>query len=138
MVRDTASGAIYIPGYGCYGYPDYQNGWRYVRPFVENGNGESVYASEDYYNVRTEDLKKIAVYLANEDAGLKAAMEELKLSKKKMADWMVTSIDRSFYENGIFCSEELKRSLWDGVDTAILIMALLLTGISFAGGKKKQ
>ena len=85
------------------GYPTFEKGWRYVRPFRAIGSE----ADEQYYYVRTNVLERaVRSYLRtqNETAGNR----RMNLIESRDAVYRaVRYIDVVFYHEGIYCSPDL-------------------------------
>ena len=85
------------------GYPTFQKGWRYIRPLTPVGTE----ADETYYYVRTNVLEKIVRSLirGSDNPNVKKSLT----GTRDAVYGSVRLIDRIFYYEGIYCSEDLTR-----------------------------
>lgn len=120
-------GAAPHAGYGLYGYPIYEAGWRYVQPFVSAG-GDTGEAAPCAF-IRTGDLERVAREILSEAPGLQQVMRAAGLSEKDAASRMVRTVDQLFYANGVFLSPDLYEPVWTWDSTLLAAGAAVLLGV---------
>ena len=135
MPQTEASGVIV--GYGCVGFPDYQKGWRCVRPFMKAGGGEKL-EELSYFYIPMADLETVLRKYTSECNGKRTVSienENLFIAKTlRLCDWRL-------YEHGIYNSPDLQYPIWDPADTllASIFAVLLVSGIALLlMGRKGQ
>lgn len=117
----------FYTGYGLRGYPTYEKGWRYVRPFQVAGQA----ADPRYYYVRTSDLEAVARAAFSGPAA--KARRTSRLSSAKASFLYTRFIDQIFYGQGVFCSPDLFQPVfhpldlvWTGCAAALVLAAVFL------------
>ncbi len=111
---------LYI-GYGLRGYPTYDKGWRYARPFMLPDRQADA-RQLSYYFVRTKELEAVAKAAFRSDEYLRKSV----LSQRKTIEDAVflytRFIDNIFYDKGVFCSPDLLQQVWRYTDTVLLCL----------------
>ena len=99
-------------GYGLMCWPDYEPGWRYGIPLMEEdfSRGDIAFSNWenlDLYYVKTEQLEKTAQAYTDleKNKAYFSAMYQRQLCDP--AKIMVQTVDRELYRSGAFCSPEL-------------------------------
>ena len=125
-------------GYGLRGYPTYDKGWRYVKPFMIADKPAGPEQNR-YYFIRTKDLETVARAALPSVKGLTGPMRSQ--TGMSLADAVFTYtrlVDSIFYENGVFCSPDLQRRIWDTPDMLLLCLSAGLLLIVRLWGLRKR
>jgi len=112
-------------GYGLHGYPTYEKGWRYARPFVVSGEQTDI-SKLPYYYVKMADLERLAIQATRATSQFSDVMKKHKFSLEEHSFQYTRIIDRIFYENGVFCSPDWQRPVWHWVDSVLLALTIAL------------
>lgn len=112
---------LYI-GYGFRGYPTYDKGWRYARPFMLAGRQADV-RQPPYYFVRTKELEAVAKAAFRSDGYLMKSVHSQGKSVEEAVFLYTRFIDNIFYEKGVFYSPDLVRQVWRCGDTVLLCLS---------------
>lgn len=120
QVREESMDMIAQYGYGVWGFPTYDRGWRYAQPFCP------VDAKKDsnFYYVITEDLEQAALCMAQSEN----AYRQPDQTEAEAVEAMVLAIDRELYAEGLWCSPSLLKPAWSLWNTAASVV-MLLTGV---------
>ena len=113
----VVNAGLWEPGYGFFTYPTYEAGWRWVQPFVPDG--EEPEADAPRYYVRLEELAAAARPRVTEDAARAG------LSAEEYARLQVCRADIFFYDSGVFLSPDLLSPVWSWDCTAAVLLAAL-------------
>lgn len=108
-------------GYGYASYPTYEQGWRYVRPFLR-ADGEEQESQDQHYYVRIEELKGVIDEFIRANRSLQAASGQ---HRGGASHHMATSLDQVLYRHGVYLSPDLFHKVVDRV-TVWLMTAMLL------------
>jgi len=132
LPEDSKGSPLHEAGYGYTGYPAYEKGWRYVRPF-HLADGEHLPSSDQYYYVRIEDLKAVI--------GEVIKVNPILLKEARWKGWNVqiakhniaTYLDQHLYRNGAYLSPDLFHHVFDRWNvcmtaTAGVLVLLMLIG----------
>ncbi|MEA4887995.1 MAG: hypothetical protein VB070_00805 [Clostridiaceae bacterium] len=136
----TASDAFYgvDAGYGICGYPTYERGWRYARPFITTNQNTDI-KQIPYYFVRTDDLDMTAKAIITENENLRKSIKSQGLSISDAGFVLTRYIDYIFYDRGVFCSPDLQQSVCRWTDLVWLFLFFLaLAAVVYSSRKLKQ
>ena len=90
-------------GYGFNGFPTYERGWRWVRPFQSaDGSGDDA-----WYYVRAKDLEKAAGQMLSSSPFLQSAVRAAGLTEAEAAFALVHRADWVFCRRGVYISPDL-------------------------------
>ncbi len=98
----TIPGSGLLPGEGYLSYPTFEKGWRYTKAFTENGKDPD----DHYYYVKLSELEEVFKGIRTNYASITEASGA---AGKDLNYNAVRLIDRIFYHEGIYCSQDLTK-----------------------------
>lgn len=134
MVRGTDSGYWDIfsnLGYGFWGYPTYEKGWRYVKPFLV-GEEDKEWEELPYLYIRTEQLEELLGKCYDQNEALQKSVSEGDVcepfKKRKFIQHNILYIDSRFYQEGIYLSPDFKKPVLDSVSIVLFVLIGIMLG----------